>query len=76
MLTYEVQLDIDIIRYNEALTKRESGLNDAREEALLAKFPPAEPMLLNRPSVVIDSGYRIILWYLPGALTWSLQVRR
>ncbi|KAG2085888.1 uncharacterized protein F5147DRAFT_588748 [Suillus discolor] len=61
----EVQLDIDVIRYNEALTEWESGLNDAREKALLAKFPPVEPMLLDHPLVVIDSGYRIILWYLP-----------
>ncbi|KAG1897294.1 uncharacterized protein F5891DRAFT_982687 [Suillus fuscotomentosus] len=60
-----VKLDIDIIRYNEALAKQESGLNDAREEALLAKFPPAERMFLDSPSVVIDAGYRIILWYLP-----------
>lgn len=74
ILTCEVKLDIDIIRYNEALTKRESGLNDAREEALLAKFPPTERILLDRPSVVIDAGCRIILWYLPGALNWSLQV--
>ncbi|KAG1893048.1 uncharacterized protein F5891DRAFT_1196938 [Suillus fuscotomentosus] len=70
---HPIKLDIDIIRYNEALTKRESGLNDAREEALLAKFPPAERILLDRPSVVIDAGCRIILWYLPGALNWSLQ---
>ncbi|KAG1791282.1 hypothetical protein EV424DRAFT_1355061, partial [Suillus variegatus] len=69
-----VKLDIDIIRYNEALAKWESGLNDAREEALLAKFPPAECMFLDSPSVVIDAGYQIILWYLMGALNWSLQV--
>ncbi|KAG2085104.1 uncharacterized protein F5147DRAFT_782212 [Suillus discolor] len=70
---HPIKLDIDVIQYNEALTKRESGLNDAHEEALLAKFPPAKPMLLDRPSVVIDAGCRIILWYLPGALNWSLQ---
>ncbi|KAG2057283.1 hypothetical protein BDR06DRAFT_878268 [Suillus hirtellus] len=70
----EVKLDIDIIQYNEALTKQELGLNDAHEEALLAKFPPAKRILLDCPSVVIDAGCRIILWYLPGALNWSLQV--
>ncbi|KAG1873302.1 hypothetical protein C8R48DRAFT_769736 [Suillus tomentosus] len=70
---HPIKLDIDLIRYNEALAKRESGLNDAHEEALLAKFPPTERILLDRPSVVIDAGYRIILWYLPGALNWSLQ---
>ncbi|KAG2092292.1 uncharacterized protein F5147DRAFT_779687 [Suillus discolor] len=70
---HPIKLDIDIIRYNKALAKRESGLNDAREEALLAKFPPAERMFLDSPSVVIDASYWIILWYLPGALNWSLQ---
>jgi hypothetical protein len=74
MVMFAVKLDIDVIRYNEALAKRESGLNDSHEEALLAKFPPAKRLVLDRPSVVIDSGYRIILWYLPGALHWSLQV--
>jgi hypothetical protein len=69
-----VKLDIDVIRYNEALTKHESRLNDAREDELLVKFPPTERMFLDRPSVVIDSGYRIILWYLPAALNWSMQV--
>ncbi|KAG1798400.1 hypothetical protein EV424DRAFT_1546255 [Suillus variegatus] len=73
IVMFVVKLDIDVIRYNEALAKRESGLNDSHEEALLAKFPPAERLVLERPSVVIDAGYRIILWYLPGALNWSVQ---
>jgi hypothetical protein len=71
----QVKLDIDIIRYNEALAKRESGMNNAQEEALLAKFPPAEKILLDSPAVVIDSGYQIILWYIPDALTPWVQVR-
>ncbi|KAG1792287.1 uncharacterized protein HD556DRAFT_1444556 [Suillus plorans] len=70
---HPIKLDIDVIRYNEALAKWESGLNDSHEEALLAKFPPAKRLVLDRPSVVINSGYWIILWYLPGALHWSLQ---
>ncbi|KAG2100177.1 uncharacterized protein F5147DRAFT_777084 [Suillus discolor] len=65
--------NINVIRYNEALAKRESGLNDSHEEALLAKFPPTERLVLDRPLVVIDASYQIILWYLPGALNWSLQ---
>ncbi|KAG1793250.1 uncharacterized protein HD556DRAFT_1238066 [Suillus plorans] len=39
----------------------------------MARFPPAENILLDRPSVVIDSGYRIILWYIPDALTPWVQ---
>lgn len=69
-----VKLDIDVIQYNEALVKHESGLNDAWEDELLAKFPPAEHMFLDRTLVVIDSGYRIILWHLPAMLNWSMQV--
>ncbi|KAG1720700.1 hypothetical protein EDB19DRAFT_1835837 [Suillus lakei] len=47
-----VKLDIDIIRYNEALTKRESGMNDTQEKALLARFPPPKKLLLNHPSSI------------------------
>ncbi|KAG1721900.1 uncharacterized protein EDB91DRAFT_1256305 [Suillus paluster] len=68
-----IKLDIDVIRYNEALAKRESGMKDAREEELLARFPPPEKMLLDWPSVVIDSGHSIILWYIPNALSPWVQ---
>ncbi|KAG2058422.1 hypothetical protein BDR06DRAFT_968434 [Suillus hirtellus] len=63
---HPIKLDIDVIWYNEALAKRELGLNDSHEEALLVKFPPAKRLVLDCLSVVIDSGYQIILWYLPG----------
>ncbi|KAG2738705.1 hypothetical protein P692DRAFT_20757940, partial [Suillus brevipes Sb2] len=62
-------LDIDIVRYNEALPKRESGMNDAQEQALLTRFPPPKKIFLGCPSVIIDSGYHIILWYLLDALS-------
>ncbi|KAG1823867.1 uncharacterized protein BJ212DRAFT_1476720 [Suillus subaureus] len=68
-----IKLDIDIIQYNKALAKHESGMNDAQEEALLAKFPPAEKIMLDSPSVVIDAGYRIILWYIPDGLSPWVQ---
>ncbi|KAG1797831.1 uncharacterized protein HD556DRAFT_1440791 [Suillus plorans] len=69
---HTIKLDIDIIRYNEALSKRESGMNDAQEHALLAKFPPSEKIMLRHPAVVLDSGYRIILWYILDALApWA-----
>jgi hypothetical protein len=69
-------LDIDIIRYNEALAKRETGMNDAHEDALLMKFPPAEKLVLDTPCVVVDSGLRIILWYVPKCLSSWVQVSR
>ncbi|KAG1777151.1 hypothetical protein EV702DRAFT_1197467 [Suillus placidus] len=69
---HPIKLDIDIIRYNEALTKRESSMNDAQEDALLMKFPPAERIVLNTPSVVVDLGFRIILWYITDMLSpWN-----
>ncbi|KAG1884392.1 hypothetical protein F4604DRAFT_1919571 [Suillus subluteus] len=47
-------------------------MNDAQEEALLAKFPLAKKIVLDSPSVVIDAGYRIILWYIPDGLSpWA-----
>ncbi|KAG1809531.1 hypothetical protein EV424DRAFT_1542955 [Suillus variegatus] len=70
---HPIKLDIDIIWYNEALVTWESGINDAQEDALLAKFPLAENMLLDCPLVVIDSRYRIILWYILDALTLWVQ---
>jgi hypothetical protein len=71
---YEVRLDIDIIRYNEALDKNESGLNENREQSLLKKFPPSELFFLNSPAVILDAGGRTIVWYLPGAITDLIQV--
>ncbi|KAG2341409.1 hypothetical protein BDR05DRAFT_1001790 [Suillus weaverae] len=43
------------------------------KEALLTKFPPTEKIVLNHPSVVIDSGYRIIIWYVPDGLSPWVQ---
>ncbi|KAG1778654.1 hypothetical protein EV702DRAFT_1196167 [Suillus placidus] len=70
---HPIKLDIDIIRYNEALAKHESGMNDAQEDALLMKFLPAKRIVLNTPSVVVDSGFRIILWYIADALSPWVQ---
>ncbi|KAG2111304.1 uncharacterized protein F5147DRAFT_772024 [Suillus discolor] len=64
-----VHLRIDMVRYNDALDKDESGRSENREEILFGRFPPEEERFLTTPSVVIDSGGRIIVWYLPGALT-------
>ncbi|KAG1847056.1 hypothetical protein F4604DRAFT_1594712 [Suillus subluteus] len=49
-------------------------MNDAQEEALLTKFPPAENIFLDTPSVVMDSGFRVILWYIPDGLSLWVQV--
>ncbi|KAG1882237.1 hypothetical protein F4604DRAFT_1577679, partial [Suillus subluteus] len=51
-----------------------SGRSETREENLFNRFPPEEERFLTTPSVVIDSGGRIIVWYLPGALTTMIMV--
>ncbi|KAG1726507.1 uncharacterized protein EDB91DRAFT_1254281 [Suillus paluster] len=70
-----IQLDLDMIRYNEALDKRSTGRNTKHEDALLQKFPCSSQQLLEKPSVFMDSGGRIILWYLPDAISPWIQVR-
>jgi hypothetical protein len=69
-----VKLDINIIWYNEALAKRETGIHDAHEDAWLMKFPMAEKLVLDTPCVVVDSGPRIILWYVLKCLSLWDQV--
>lgn len=63
-----------MVRYNESLLQLETGRNDKREQDLLKKFPPQEDLLLSTPTVILDSGGRIIVWYLPGAITEMIMV--
>ncbi|KAG2127671.1 hypothetical protein DEU56DRAFT_758558 [Suillus clintonianus] len=67
-------LDIDTCIALEQLTNvmataYSNAGSEKREEILFNKFPPEEDHFLTTPSVVIDSSGRIIVWYLPGALT-------
>lgn len=73
---HAVKLGFDILRYNDALGKNESGTNEAREEDLLKRFPPPADFTLRKPAILIDAGGRQILWYLPCAISRPLQVRR
>ncbi|KAG0693556.1 hypothetical protein DFH29DRAFT_881367 [Suillus ampliporus] len=58
-----------MIRYNEALDKRSTRMITKHEEALLHKFPYHSEQFLDKPSVLVDSGGHIILWYLPDAIS-------
>ncbi|KAG2108200.1 uncharacterized protein F5147DRAFT_652922 [Suillus discolor] len=49
------------------------SMNNVHKKLLWARFPPAERMLLTRPLIVLDSGYRIIIWYIPEALHGYIQ---
>ncbi|KAG2028697.1 hypothetical protein BDR03DRAFT_882880 [Suillus americanus] len=62
-----------MVRYNDALDKDESSRSETQEENLFNRFPPEEEHFLTTPSVVIDSSGRIIVWYLPGALTTMIM---
>ncbi|KAG1866110.1 hypothetical protein F4604DRAFT_1928112 [Suillus subluteus] len=68
-----IQLDLDMIRYNEALHKRSTGMVATHEDSLLEKFPHGPERLLEKPSVILDSAGRIILWYLPDAISPWIQ---
>ncbi|KAG2117011.1 uncharacterized protein F5147DRAFT_768402 [Suillus discolor] len=68
-----VHLKIDMVRYNECFDTHESGRSEKREQILLDKFPPKEELVLTTPSVIIDSGGRIIVWYLPEAMTGMIM---
>ncbi|KAG0694176.1 hypothetical protein DFH29DRAFT_1006568 [Suillus ampliporus] len=64
-----IQLDFDMIHYNEALNKRSTGRITKHEEALLHKFPYGSEQFLDKPLVLMDSRGCIILWYLPDAIS-------
>jgi len=68
-----VHLEVDLIRYNEALDKNQSGQNERQEISLLERFPPVD-MQVDQPSVFIDAGGRVLLWYLPGAISNLIRV--
>ncbi|KAG2033073.1 hypothetical protein BDR03DRAFT_1014629 [Suillus americanus] len=68
-----IQLDLDMIRYNEALHKRSNWMIATHEDSLLKKFPHGPERLLEKPSVILDSAGRIILWYLPDAISPWIQ---
>jgi hypothetical protein len=69
-----VHLDIDLVQYNEALDKHQSGLNEQQEGVLFEKFPPSGDMVVHLPSVFLDSGGWVLLWYLPGAIQSNIRV--
>jgi hypothetical protein len=76
VLTLLVRIQLDLVRYNEALAQGESGINNEREDSLLCRFPPGNggTLYIDRPAVVVGLGGIILLWYLPGALTRKTQV--
>ncbi|KAG1775260.1 hypothetical protein EV702DRAFT_1199580 [Suillus placidus] len=70
-----IQLDLDMIRYNEALHKCSNGMVATHEDSLLKKFPHGQECLLDKPSIILDLAGRIILWYLPDAISPWIQAK-
>jgi hypothetical protein len=69
-----VTINLDVARYADVLHMMEKGINPAREESLLARYPPEAQIHLDRPTVVCDKFGIIIFWYLPGAIDLAIQV--
>lgn len=67
--------DLDVQRYENSLPKRPTGLNGSKEESWIVKSGYDGPKLLTQPSIVIDMHERIIVWFLPSALSPKRQVR-
>ncbi|KAG2064947.1 hypothetical protein BDR04DRAFT_1122208 [Suillus decipiens] len=66
------QLDLDMIRYNEALHK---WMVATHEDSLLKKFPCGPEHLLEKASVILDLDSCIILWYPPDAISLWIQAK-
>ncbi|KAG1894981.1 uncharacterized protein F5891DRAFT_984567 [Suillus fuscotomentosus] len=61
--------NLDLKRYSDACGQRPTGRSSTQEACLSKKFPPSRQIVLEKPCVVLDAGYRIIFWYVPAALS-------
>ena len=76
-------MDWDAEDLRASLTKRQNGMNMAKEDELLDIFPPYAPpeeikgnrmSLLRGPAVAVDSWGRLLYWHLPGIFLPRRQV--
>jgi len=65
----------DAKRYSDRLDQKNDGFNTEKELLLLDKYKPIfDPVrLLAVPATCADVHRNILLWYLPGILTWERQ---
>ncbi|KAG1792285.1 uncharacterized protein HD556DRAFT_1444554 [Suillus plorans] len=68
-----VTINFDVARYADVLQMMEKGINPAREDSLLSRYPPDSQIHLDWPTVVCDKFGIIVLWYLPGAIDLAIQ---
>lgn len=75
-----VRMPWSIVDYTKCLTKSQNIGTAQAEAALLKRFPPKPTTrnglrLIRDPCIVVDFTDRIIVWYLPNALTQKRHVR-
>ena len=72
---WSVRLAWDAEEYAAALSARPSGKNEAYERRMERMFPVQfDNLELRQPCIIVDNKDRILLWYLPRALTEYRQV--
>jgi hypothetical protein len=67
----------DAQRYDHYLPKKPTGRQESEEERIRARYPIEHKLtdvLLSDPTIIIDCYGRILVWYLPGALSWERRV--
>ena len=69
-----VQSGIDFRGLAEALSPMESGTKLEKEAQLLAKYPSLLSGYIDCPTVILGEGGTIAVWYLPGAVSRTMQV--
>jgi len=68
--------DWDAQRYDMKLPKKPTGQNDSKEASWTVEGDSDGHTLLTEPSIVIDMHERIVVWFLPYALSTERQVSR
>ena len=61
--------DWDVQQYDLKLLKKLTGQNDSKEASWVVEGDSDGQMVLTKPSIVIDMHKRIIVWFLPYALS-------
>ena len=76
--THAVKLNAwDAQRYDTSLPKKPTGHNEADEERMKKHYLINEDyndQPINEPAIVMDCHGKILVWYLPGALSKTRQV--
>jgi hypothetical protein len=67
--------DFDAQRYDMKLPKQPTGRHESKEALWIVEDEYDGGTLLTKPSIIVDMHGRIIVWFLPYALSRERQVR-